>query len=75
LGIPRHPPAFKDRITSGLDDDEEESLDFKIYDNIMIWKIIFVIIMVIFTLGGTIAFCCSHVMYQNYAQPIKKIKL
>ncbi len=80
LAIPRHPPVFKDRSEGAApapaSEEEELAEDLiKVYDNIMIFKIIFMIIMGLFALGGLGAFISSHIMQQIYAQPIKKLKL
>ena len=73
LAIPRHPPVFKDKQPTATTEDETE--DFRIYDYMMVWKIIFVIIMALVTLGGSLSFFVSHCVSQIYAQPVKKLKI
>ena len=73
LAIPRPPPVFKDIQPTATTEDETE--DFLIYDYMMVWKIIFVIIMALVTLGGSLSFFVSHCVSQIYAQPVKKLKI
>ena len=73
LALPRHPPAFKDSQPTAETEDEAE--DFRIYDYMMVWKIIFVIVMALVALGGSLSFFVSHCVSQTYAQPVKKLKI
>ena len=41
----------------------------------MVWKIIFVIVMTLVALGGSLSFFVSHCVSQTYAQPVKKLKI
>ena len=73
LALPRHPPAFKDSQPTAETEDEAE--DFRIYDYMMVWKIIFVILMTLVASGGSLSFFVSHCVSQTYAQPVKKLKI
>ena len=73
LAIPRHPPEFKDSQPTAATEDEIE--DFRIYDYMLVWKIIFVILMALVALGGSLSFFVSHCVSQIYAQPVKKMKI
>ncbi len=46
--------------------------NYRIYDSIVIWKIILLVIMVVFTTVGGLCFLCGHGSEGVYPQSIRK---
>ena len=78
LAIPRHPPQYEKDDTKPKSPEElaeQPQEDFKIYDNVFIWRILLLIVMAGFTVAGFVAFICMHAIVPVRAQTIKKVKL
>ena len=81
VAIPRKSPVFKDLgggggkggkddvdVDGGLPDVDE----FRVYDTIVIWKIVLASAMLVFLAGGGLCFLCGHGSEGVYPQPVRR---
>ena len=77
LAIPRYPPEFThddDNEDFGKEEAEDEE-EVKIYDNIWVWKIMLLVIMLVSSVAGGVYVMSTHCSEAIYPQPIKKTKV
>ncbi len=74
LAIPRAPPTYKSDQSESKDDIIKLE-DIKVYDYMIIWKIVLMVVMSAFALTGVVCFLCGHGKEGVYPHPLRKTVL
>jgi len=70
VAVPRHPPRYhKDSMEK--DQQEVDDEDFRVYDKIILWKLMVCFTMLVSVIFGLVIFC-QHAAEGVYPQPIRK---